>query len=333
MVTKTAITQHIQAARDRGVAYLLENQRADGAVGMPEKHGLSPYYKTVWALAAGGQTEAGNRLATWVRDNVQTPEGDFAGPLRGTLNDRNYAYPNAWLLCGAHKLGRYDVFAPGMRFLSTLQHAETGGFRMQPEKADAIQDVLNASQAGNALLLAGRIDDALRVGAFLRMMWDAQPHPDTELFFVYKPGVGLRTEFPAERQRMHSIRVDTPRQSYFNMGIAAAFLTRLTMATGDASWVDLGKRYLEIGFHVLDEMYETAQVGKVGWGSALAYGVTGDERMRQLAERVGEAMLAQQTEGGGWDNTGGYVNDTIRIEVTAEFVVLLDEMLGGLGMR
>jgi hypothetical protein len=333
MVTTSTLTAQLQAARDRGVAYLLEHQRADGAVGEPERDGLGPYYKTIWALAAGGQPEAANRLTTWVRDKVQTDDGDFAGPLRGTMHDSNYAYPNAWMLIGAQKLGRHDLFARGMRFLAKLQHAQTGGFRMQCGKDDAIQDVLNASQAGNALLLDGRIDDALRVGTFLRAVWDAQPRPDSELFFVYKPGVGLRTEFPAERQRMHSIRTDTPRQMYFNAGIAAAFLSRLTMATGDASWAELGKQFLEITFHTLDEMYETAQVGKVGWGAALTYGVTGDERYRAHAQRVGEAMIAQQTDTGGWDNTGGYVNDAIRIEVTAEFVVLLDEMIGGLAMR
>jgi hypothetical protein len=332
MVTRTSTTQQLRSARDRGVAYLLEHQRADGAVGEPEKDGLGPYYKTIWALAAGGEPDAANCLATWVRDNVQTENGDFTGPLRGTMHDSNYAYPNAWMLIGAHKLARHDLVVRGMRFLATLQHPETGGFRMQRDREDAIQDVLNASQAGNALLLAGRIDDALRVGAFLRMAWDAQPRPESELFFVYKPGVGLRTEFPAERQRLHSIRIDTPRQAYFNAGIAAAFLARLTMATGDASWTELGKRYLEITFHTLDEMYETAQVGKVGWGAALVHGVTGDDRYRAHAERVGEAMLAQQTESGGWDNTGGYVNDAVRIEVTAEFVVLLDEMCGGLAM-
>jgi rhamnogalacturonyl hydrolase YesR len=120
---------------------------------------------------------------------------------------------------------------------------------------------------------------------------------------------------------------------YFNMGIAAAFLARLTMATGDHEWADLGKKYLEIGFNVHDEMYETAQVGKVGWGSALIYGVTGDRRYLDLATRVGEALIAQQTDTGGWDNTGGYVSDVIRTEVTCEFIVLLDEMIGGIGSR
>ena len=50
-----------------------------------------------------------------------------------------------------------------------------------------------------------------------------------------------------------------------------------------------------------------------------------------LATRVGEAMAAQQTENGGWDNTGGYVSEPIRTEVTCEFTVLLDEMIAGIG--
>ena len=97
---------------------------------------------------------------------------------------------------------------------------------------------------------------------------------------------------------MHSVRIDNPRQAFFNIGIAAAFLARLTMATGDAQWNALGGRYLEFAYRVSDGMYETAQVGKVGWGAALAYGVGGDERHLQLAERVGEAMVAQQDASG-----------------------------------
>jgi len=327
---RTSIIGALDAARQRGIDYLHGQQRDDGAVGVPETDGLGPYYKTLWAFASAGAHEAGNRLATWVATSLLTPEGDLAGPCRGPVHDNNYPYPAAWIAVGAHKLGRYDVSLPVVRFMRRLQHPATGGFRLQRDREDAVQDVLNAGQAGNALLAAGDIDAALRAGAFLRTVWDAQPRPEEELFFVFKPGAGLRTEFPPERQRLHSIRIDAPRQPYFNSGMAAAFLARLTMATGDAAWAELGKRYLEISFHVLDEMYETAQVGKVGWGAALLYAVTGEQRYRAHAERVGEALLAQQDASGGWDNTGGYVSDAMRTEVTAEFAVLLDEMAGGL---
>ncbi len=333
MVVQSSIVHKLQQSRDRGAEYIAQQQRPDGAIGNPESAGLSPYYKSLWALAAAGRTEEGNRLATWIEHNVLSDDGDFSGDLRGNDHNHSYPYPNAWIICGAQKLGRFDLARRSMEFLLQLQHPEIGGFRMQRDKEDAPQDLLCSSQAGNACLYTGHIAEAKNVGRFLRTMWEAQPHPDRELYFVYKPGDGLRTDFPAERQRLHSIRADTKRQMYFNMGIAAAFLARLAMATGDASWSSLGRNYLSIGFNVLDEMYETAQVGKVGWGSALIYGTTGDDKILGLAERVGEAMMGQQGENGAWDNTGGYINDAIRAEVTAEFTVLVDEMIGGLSAR
>jgi hypothetical protein len=330
MVAQVSLLNELQEARARGIEHVLKQQRADGALGNPESEGLGPYYKALWALAAGGQVEAANRLATWVVANVQTEDGDFAGPLRGEGHNYSYAYPNAWLICGAQKLGRFDITPRGMDFLLLLQHAEDGGFRVQRDREDAAQDVLCSAQAGNACLFTGHIAEAKNVGKFLRTVWDAQPDPEQTLYFAYKPGVGLRTEFPDERQRLFSIRHDRPRQMYFNMGIAAAFLSRLAMATGDREWTELAKRYLELAFHVLDEMYETAQVGKVGWGAALTYQVSGDKRYLDLAARVGTALIAQQTPEGAWDNTGGYTTDAVRTEVTCEFIVLLDEMIGGI---
>jgi len=333
MVAETSVIGKLGEARDRGIAYLLKQQRADGAIGNPETEGLGPYYKALWALAAAGRPADANRLASWIAANVLDADGDFSGPLRGDAHNYSYPYPNAWIICGAQKLGRFDITRRGMEFLFLLQHAEDGGFRVQRDREDAPQDLLCSAQAGNACLLTGHLAQAKNVGRFLRTVWEAQPHPKRELFFLYKPGQGLRTEFPEERQRLHSIRIDKTRQMYFNIGIAAAFLSRLTMATGDREWAELAKHYLEIGFHVLDEMYETAQVGKVGWGAALTWAVTGERRYFELAQRVGDALIAQQTEAGAWDNTGGYVSDAVRTEVTCEFIVLLDEMIGGLAAR
>jgi hypothetical protein len=330
MVTTSSLIADLVQARDRGAAWLLDHQREDGAIGDPARDGLGPYYKALWAFAASGRPDAANRLASWVQANLLQEDGDFAGPLRTKLHDRVYSYPNAWLIGGAQKAGRFDLAMRGMDFLLLLQNGEDGGFRTQRDREDSAQDLLCSAQCGNACLLTGHVSEARNVGRFLRTVWHAQPDPERELFFAYRPGEGLRTDFPDERQRLYSVRADQPRQMYFQPGIAAAFLARLAMATGDREWSALGRRYLEIAFHVLDEMYETAQVGKVGWGAALLYAVTREEACHELAARVGRAMLDQQTPEGAWDNTGGYVDDVVRAECTAEFVVLLDEMAGGL---
>ena len=249
---------------------------------------------------------------------------------RGPNVARAYADPNAWIICGAQKLGQFDVAHKGAEFLMKLQHPETGGFQTQLEKPDSAQDVMSACQAGNAAIYTGHLDVARGVARFLGTVWEDQPDPEHALYYVYRPGRGLITDAPEERERNSVVRADGEKQRYFQIGIAAAFLTKLSLATSEPQHLDLAGKYLELAFHCTDGMYETAQVGKVGWGAALLFGATGDERVRELALRVGDALLKQQNDDGSWFNTGGYSIDAVTDEVTAEFVSLLDEMVQGL---
>ncbi len=320
------------AARDRAAAYLVARQSPDGLIGEPE-WGMGAYYKAAWALAATGRTQNAARLLSWVRQHSFDPQtGDFRGENpRGAALDAIYPYPNAWLTIGAHKLGAFDVARKAADFLVTLQDPNSGGFRaridVEPEKAP--QDVLSSSQAGLACLFGGRLGNARACGGFLRRVMDAQPDPERRLYFVWQRGA-LRTEFKPESATFFVLQADQPLQWYFMMGIAAAFLCRLAMASGEPSPLELAGRYLDLAFRCTDAMYETAQVGKVGWGAALAYQLTGEARYCDLALRVAAALLAQQNTDGSWHNTGGFTHQAVTDEVTAEFVVLLDEMIQGL---
>lgn len=330
MVARTIDIDQLIEAKDKGADFLLGRQREDGAVGDPTG-GLGSYYKAPWALAAAGRTGAGAKAVGWIRNHMLASDGDIDGePGRGPNFERTYAYPNAWIICGAQKLGQFDVATKGADFLITLQHPETGGFRTQIEKPESPQDVMSACQAGNAALYTGHVDVARRVAGFLGKVWEAQPDPEHALYFMYRPDRGLIIEFPEERARNAVVRADEEKQRYFQIGIAAAFLTKLSLATGETDHLDLAGKYLELAFRCTDGMYDTAQVGKVGWGAALLFGATGDERVRELAIRVGDALLTQQNDDGSWFNTGGYSIDAVTDEVTAEFVSLLDEMIQGL---
>ena len=107
MVVQTSIINRLTESRDRAVDYLVQRQRPDGAIGNPETEGLSPYYKATWALACTGRVEEGNRLATWIEKNVLGEDGDFSGEMRGNEHNYSYSYANAWMICGAQKLGRF----------------------------------------------------------------------------------------------------------------------------------------------------------------------------------------------------------------------------------
>ena len=327
-------------ARDRAADYLVARQSPDGLIGQPE-WGLGSYYKAAWALTAAGRTQNAARLLAWIRHNSFDPQtGDFRPKVdpsgqgqypRGQALDAVYPYPNAWLTIGAHKLGAFDISRKAADFLITLHDPASGGFRaridVEPEKAP--QDLMCASQAGLACLFTGRLGIARAAGGFLRRLMDAQPQPDKRLYFVWQRGA-LRTEFKPESAAFFVVQADQPRQWYFMIGIAAAFLCRLAMAAGEPSQLQLAKRYLDLAFRCTDAMYETAQVGKVGWGAALVYQLTGETRYRDLALRVADALLAQQQPEGCWHNTGGFTHQAVTDEVTAEFVVLLDEMVLGL---
>ena len=319
-------------AKQRGAQYLVGRQREDGIIGDPAG-GLGCYYKAPWALAASGRAAEGARVVGWIRRNMLSSEGDLTseGAVgRGKQFDRVYAYPNAWIICGAQKLGQFDVAARGIEFLALLQHSETGGFRTQLAEPESPQDVMSACQAGAAALYTGRIEVARGVGRFLKRVWDEQPDTEHALYFMLRPDRGLITEFPPDRARRAVVRANEERQLYFQMGIAAAFLTKLSLATNEPEHLDLAANYLDLAFRCTDGMYTTAQVGKVGWGAALLYGATGDARIGGLAGRVAEALLQQQNGDGSWYNTGGYSADAVTDEVTAEFVAILDEMIQGL---
>ena len=320
------------ASRDRATAYLIGRQRDDGLIGEPE-WGMGSYYKAVWALTVAGHSNNASRLLRWVREHGYDPAtGDFRGEhARGPALDGVYPYPNAWLTIGAQKLGAFDVARRAADFIVTLQDPSTGGFRarIDVEVEKSPQDVLSSSQAGLAGLFTGRLGNARACAGFLRSVMDAQPEPEKSLYFVWQRGA-LRTEFKPEAEKFFVVRADQPLQWYFQMGIAAAFLARMAMASGESSHLELAKRYLAPAFTATDAMYETAQVGKVGWGAALVYQLTGEDRYRDLALRVGDALVAQQNADGSWHNTGGFTHQAVTDEVTAEFVALLDEIVQGL---
>jgi hypothetical protein len=329
----TALSRLIEA-RDAGARYLLGRQREDGLIGEPD-WGMAAYYKAVWAFTAAGHTAAASRLLAWVRaHNFDPGTGDFRGEHpRGQALEAVYPYPNAWLAIGAQKLGAFDIARRAADFIVTLQDTATGGFRARPEQGgDSPQDVLSSAQAGLACLFTGRLGNARFTAHFLRTVMEEQPEPETKLYFVWQRD-GLRLDFKPDHEKFFVLHAGQPLQPYLQIGIAAAFLSRMAMASGETSNVELARRYLEPAFRATSAMYQTAQAGKAGWGAALVHQLTGEDRYRGLAFRVAEALCAQQNPDGSWHNTGGFTHEAVTEEVTAEFVVLLGDMAGALASR
>jgi len=343
-------TRHRQAM-DRGIDWLLQRINSDGSVN-PVNEGIGCYCKLPYALASRGELGAACDVLSWVRKNNFTPKGDFDGPIkRDPVLTGLWSYPNAWLVCGAHKAGQFDLSHRGVDFLLTMQDPKSGGFyamRRDMDKEDivwkpggrysvhaavqdnATQQLMCTAMAGLACLYTGRLRQARAAGDFLLRLWDLQPDPVHKVYYMYKNDVGLLTRFKDEHAQAYVIDSSREKQYYFQLGIAAAFLSSLFLATGNQDYLTGGSRYLDFVFGCEKDKFSTPQSGKLGWGAAYLARITGKNEYRQVAETIRDYLIDLQSEEGCWlpPETGPVGVATI--DVTSEFVSLLNEIQVGL---
>ena len=318
--------------RNRGADYILGHVRPDGTV---EDSGSTVwrYWGVPIALTVGGHSAAASRFLSWIRENVFTPDGDF-----GTSPDKkqmgSYAYQNAWLIEGAHRLGQFDLSQRGMDFITPFWDPETGGFYSSYDERgeDTEMEIYVTSGCGRAAVYTHRLDVARGVARFLRTVLDEQPDYPQRLYSVYTRGGGLVIEDDAE-DSMHFVmsQDSTEDQQFFNPGIAGGFLARLYQATGEAEWLELSKRYMYFAEIASDHLITLPGLrqGKTGWGASVLYTLTGEEKYRDLAIRIGDSLLSHQGEDGSW--SGGSPDRKPSINLTAEMVIWLDEINQSVG--
>ena len=311
-------------ARDRGGAYLLAKQAGDG--GLPAKEpNLHEYYKVLRAFQVCVHTDAANRLCAWIRRNGMTPEGDF-GPRSAMALGHNYAYLNAWVIIGAHRLGQFDLSRKGMDFLTRFWDPSSGGFYASPTGRDANtkQDLMITCMCGLAALYTGRMEIAGAVGVWLKTVLEAQPDFPKSLYTVYCREKGLLTEPDPEDETRYVLHSDATRdENFFNPGIAGAFLARLFQATAEKAWLDLAMEYMRCAEVASDFLFRIVRAGKVGWAASILYTLTGEEKYREMALRVGDNLIALQAGEGYWKGGGG---DAPNNDSTAERVAWMDDI-------
>ena len=314
-----------QRAYRKGTDWLLRQANPDGSIG-PVAERLY-YYRVPWALALVGEIAAANRKLDWIKNNMFTAEGAFEGTTPRAAFDFLYgSYPIACLLVGASMLQRLDIVYPGARRLLSWQDPVSGGFfnNRADMTATGEQVLFPACQAGMTALLLGRLEVARKAGTWVERLWQHQPDTATKLHHVYTPATGVVTDFTAEDAALYVTRKDHPWQYHYNGGIAAAFLTHLYLATGEASWLESARRYQDFSMTTDECQFQSMQTCKSGWGAGLLYVATREEAYRDWTVRMGDWFLEHQAEDGHWENTKFWTpNPTLgdNIELTTEFVM------------
>lgn len=274
----------------------------------PALHDLGSYYKWPLCLHALGRLAQAQSVFETAVAHFMTPEGDFrsgpaksAEPLYGLIAD---SYTNTWLIAAARVFDRPEVGQPALECLRRRQVPATGGFLTgRPgEHPDQRQDIVTIAGCGNAFLSWEELEEATAAGDCLLRALEAQA-PDAGVFYFYIDGAGqlLRSlDLPA---RLLAIHLEEPGQAYVYLGMAAVFLARLSLVTGQPRFLEGARGYFAINQACGPQVYQGFGCCKTGWAAAVLWRLTGETLYRQSVQQAAAAILAVQREDGSWDST------------------------------
>ena len=183
---------------------------------------------------------------------------------------------------------------------------------------------------GLAFLYEPRLETARGVGVWLRNLMETQPDFPQRLYPVCSRAHGLHTVPEPGAELRYVVVADAQEdQTFFNPGIAAGFLCRLYQATREKEWLELAMTYMRFAEIASDELFRLVRAGKVGWAASLLFTLTREEKYLSMAIRIGNNLLALQSEHGYWSGVG---QTTPNNDSTAERVVWMDEIAQVAGM-
>ena len=319
------------ASARRGVEWLLDQQTATGNWRQLEAEVYDAYYKGSWALASAGHLDAAHRLLTHVRRTFLAPDGDLEPRLSPLHTSIARHYSSAYAVLGAQKLDRYEIAAPAMRFLSSQQDPDHGGFysiRIQPGERGR-SDSMSTAMCGVACLAAGQTAAAVRAGDCLVRMVEMQPAPGERFYTTLDEQGRLITDFAPEMTEWRVVQTGQLKQRWFAAGLPFAFALLLSEATGEKRFSRLADELFAFQLRGADP-WDVPSSGKAGWGCSILYRETGEPHYREIALRVAQQIMGYQTPEGyfllGATPAGASEPSTFApfiYDVTAEFVLWL----------
>lgn len=331
------MVKSLEASRQRGAAWIISRTGGDGKPVGADR--VQMYYRVPWALQVTGHVDVASAVLAWIERNALTPEGD----LREGVPRQNWNHPGEWtngassyplggIAYGAWLLERYDTATAILDLLHrSFQDPQSGGgYVERPEcRTTGRQDILCTGQLGLTALLAGRRDIADAAFHWFELLWAQQPSLPNR-FYLSTIGEKLATDAPAGKEFGYYLDIDKPRQAFFNPGLAAGFLGRYAMATGNTSGIEIARGLLDIADRAHESKYDyndTVHIGKFAWGAAVMMDVEPSESHFAQTMRMGQWFLDSQFPDGHWEPSKFLIpdpsDDAQGLWKTAEHVVLM----------
>jgi hypothetical protein len=327
-----------RSSRDLGLSWITSKI---GNSGKPQCDPAATY-RLPWALAVSGRREEAAAVLAWASREILTADGDMApGSLRTKFTSMAASYPLAILAVGAWHLDRYDLANKIMDALVGYQNQGSGGAYSQTPEARGSQpfeDLYPTAQLGLAGLCTGRLSVAAGAYRWITNLWDAQPDLPGRLFTRMSRGQLVTDAADDAMSRFHMVTdLGGARQAFYNPGIAAAFLGRYYLATGDHEALVAASRFLSLSAAGGPEQFnyqESRQICKFGWGSAvLTEADPGNASYESYTLRMTQWFVESQEADGRWHNSPFLdpgPTEAGDMAVTTEFVLHLSTILAAL---
>ncbi|MHB0858183.1 MAG: prenyltransferase/squalene oxidase repeat-containing protein [Anaerolineae bacterium] len=330
--------QSLWECAERGAAWLIAQQNEDGGYRAIAEPVADAYYKSAWALGLLGKPAAAHRSLSFARRHLLQPNGDVAP--RGHLWHRevHYLYANAYFVLGGVRLGRYDVSEPALRFLLSQQSPVTGAFASAPRQGGMPlrYDAISTAAGGLACLAAGRVEQARAAAKWLGQLLARQPEIEAAFYGTVSADGNLVTRFSEDEAPWRVVRTDRAGQTWYIVGLPFAFLVLLAQATSMPEYLEAARNYLTFQESCV-EPWSGPSSGKAGWGCAALYRMTGEQRLREIALRIGRYMAGFQLADGSFSLTpveGDLEKRTLTpadFDLTAEYALWLGEIAANIG--
>ena len=261
------------------------------------------YYRLAWTFALTGQIADAHRHLSWLANHDLLAGGVLDVREADPHFPNCTSYPLSCIIMSASLLQRYDILRATVPELLTWQDETSGGFvnnkdPLQPGFGDQV--LFPTAQGGMTLVQLGLLDPARRVGVWFENLWNAQPNPDKELYHVWRQEGGLQTVCEPGMEVTMVTKKHSAWEWHFDGGIAAAFLAKLFMATGENRWLNLAEKYQEFSMTSGDEMFHSWQTCKSGWGAGMLFIATGERKFLEWTLRMADWFVGRQHADGCW---------------------------------
>src|SRR5260221_2658583 len=107
------------------------------------------------------------------------------------------------------------------------------------------------------------------------------------------------------------------------IGHPVAFLAKLYETTQETQYLVTAKKYLDFALICDESIFSFHFAHKIARGAAIVAALTGEDRYKNLAQRIGQNLLDSQGQEGMWLPQGSHMD---QVDQTAEVAVWFSEM-------